>query len=136
VKVPPDSTKSTDDNDTRPNNYGNGITSLKNASWCLDGIYSNNRSKTLYTEPINKQADKRLFTPNKLKTGPNETHTEHNNGGTRTPGFLRVKIDNVTAKRLKKSNEQYTITGPPKFPDNVTLAKFHKWQCNLRRFVE
>jgi len=45
-------------------------------------------------------------------------------------------MDNNTAKRVKKSNEQYTSTVPPKLPENATLAKFHEWQRNLRRFVE
>jgi len=76
---------------------------------------------------------KQLFTPNKFTTGPNETRTEHTNGGPRKP---REEMDNVTAKRDKKSNEQYTSAGPPKLTEKVTLAKFHKWQSNLGRFVE
>jgi len=111
----PDSTKSTYDNDTRPNYYGNGITSLMQAPWGLDGIYSNNRSKTSNTEQINNHSDntrssitKRLFTPNKFTTGPNETHNEHNNGGPITPRILRGVMDNDNIKNVKKSNEKYT----------------------------
>jgi len=45
-------------------------------------------------------------------------------------------MDNDTAKHVKKLNEQYTSTGPPRLPENVSLAIFHEWKGNLRWFVE
>jgi len=66
-----DSTKSTDDNDTRPNNSGNGSTPFRNAPWGPDVIFSNNRPKIPKPDSTTKLADntltsiaKRLFTPN------------------------------------------------------------------------
>jgi len=50
-------------------------------------------------------------------TVTNNINTEHSNGGSRTPRFFRVEMDNDTAKRVKVSNEQYTTTGSPKLPE-------------------
>jgi hypothetical protein len=76
----------------------------------------------------------RLFTPSKNERDSN--YRRSSRISPKTPRLLKVRVDNDTLKRVKKSNEQYCASGPPKLPENATMAKFHEWQNNLRNFIE
>jgi len=104
-----ESTKGTKNYDTRPSNSGNGDTQFDNFPWNQERIASNNRPKTPNANNGTKQADitlssitKRLLTPNKNVTDPNDLNNERNGAKSRTPRFLRVEMDNDTARRVKK----------------------------------
>jgi len=110
------------------------------------------------TEPINKQPDntlssitKRLFTPTKNTKGPNYKNTEPNNGGSRTPRFVRVEMDNDTAKRVnslmnsipQKVHRNNLKMLPWRIPINgkmakqfaqicVKIARIHLWYAPQR----
>ena len=76
----------------------------------------------------------RLFTPSKRGTNSNYRGSTHISP--RTPRFLKVRVDNDTLKRVKKSNEQYCASGPPKLQEDATLEKIREWRNNLLKFVE
>ena len=76
----------------------------------------------------------RLFTPSKNERDSNNRRSSKISP--KTPRLLKVRVDNDTLKRVKKSNEQYCASGPPKLPENATMAKFHEWQNNLLKFIE
>ena len=130
-------------NDSRIGNTGNGANGFD--QWNPRRSRSSSESDLSSLEPDRSRMNadntlsnitQRLFTPTKSGNDPARRTITRDNSRSRTPRSFRVEVDNDTAKRVKKSNEQYTATGPPKLPEIVNLTKFHEWQNNLVKFVE
>ena len=108
--------------DSRNRNYGNGVDgsppwrvsnrarSLSDSDVTMSDVHSGKMNADNTLSAITQK----LFTP--TKSGNDPARRIHGSGRSTpiTPRSFRVEVDYDTAKRVKKSKEQYTASGPPK----------------------